>query len=437
VLNRLRKVDPEIYDAVRNEVRRQQVNLELIASENFVSQAVLEAMGSVLTNKYAEGYPGARYYCGCEWVDACERLAIDRAKELFGYEHANVQPHAGTQANMAAYMALLEHGDTILAMDLRQGGHLSHGYSKNFSGQYYRSVNYGVNPETGLIDMDQVRALATEHKPRMIVAGASAYPRAIDFAAFGEIARECGALLMADLAHIAGLVAAGLHPSPQGHAQVTTTTTHKTMRGPRGAIILCDKKYAKKIDSAVFPGLQGGPLEHVIAAKAVALKEALSPGFKSYQKRIIDNSKALAEGVLKRGYQLVTGGTDNHMILIDLRDKGITGKDASAALEMAGLTTNKNAVPADPQPPTITSGIRLGTPAVTTRRMGPEEMDIIAELIDRVLTNPKDRRVRKYVREQTLDLCDTFPIYSGLLRRLYEQDRDAYEVDSGLYVSNP
>ncbi|MHC4914660.1 MAG: serine hydroxymethyltransferase [Planctomycetota bacterium] len=436
MLNRLRKVDPKIYEAVRNEVRRQQVNLELIASENFVSQAVLEAMGSVLTNKYAEGYPGARYYCGCEWVDVCENLAIERAKEIFGYDHANVQPHSGTQANMAAYMALLQTGDTILAMDLTQGGHLSHGYGKNFSGQYYRAVNYGVNPETGRIDMDEVGKLAEEHKPKIIVAGASAYPREIDFAAFGEVAKGVGALLMADLAHIAGLVAAGLHPSPQGHAQVTTTTTHKTMRGPRGAIALCDKKYAKKMDSAVFPGLQGGPLEHVIAAKAVALKEALSPGFKSYQKRIVDNAKALAAGLEKRGYDLVTGGTDNHMILVDLRGKGITGKDASSALERAGLTTNKNAVPNDPKPPAVTSGIRLGTPAVTTRRMGPEEMDLIAELIDRVLGAPNDRRVRKYVREQTLDLCDTFPIYSGLLRRLYEQDRDAYEVDAGTFASD-
>jgi glycine hydroxymethyltransferase len=437
VLNRLRKVDPEIYDAVRNEVRRQQVNLELIASENFVSQAVLEAMGSVLTNKYAEGYPGKRYYCGCEFVDGCEQLAIERAKQIFGYDHANVQPHSGTGANMAAYMALLDIGDTILAMDLRQGGHLSHGYGKNFSGQYYRSVNYGVHPETGRIDMDEVRALAREHKPKIIVAGASAYPRAIDFAAFGEIARETGAILMADLAHIAGLVAAGLHPSPQGHAQVTTTTTHKTMRGPRGAIVLCDKKYAKAIDSAVFPGLQGGPLMHVIAAKAVALKEALSPGFKTYQGRIVENAKALAEGLLKRDLKLVTGGTDNHMMLVDLRDQGITGAAASDALERAGLTTNKNAVPSDPKPPQVTSGIRLGTPAVTTRGMGPEEMDLIADLIYRVLSSPGDRRVRKYVREQTLDLCDTFPIYSGLLRRLYEQDRDTYEVGSGQYVSNP
>ncbi len=437
MLNRLRKIDPDIYEAIRNEVRRQQVNLELIASENFVSQAVLEAMGSVLTNKYAEGYPGARYYCGCEWVDQCERLAIERAKQIFGYDHANVQAHSGTQANMAAYMALLERGDTILAMDLRQGGHLSHGYSKNFSGQYYNAVNYGVNPETGRIDIDEVRALAKEHKPKIIVAGASAYPRAIDFAAFGEVAREVGALLMADLAHIAGLVAAGLHPSPQGHAQVTTTTTHKTMRGPRGAIILCDAEHAKKIDAAVFPGLQGGPLMHVIAAKAVALKEALSPGFKTYQGRIVENARTLAAGLAKRGYNLVTGGTDNHMLLIDLRGKGITGKAASGALEKAGLTTNKNPVPGDPKPPAVTSGIRLGTPAVTTRGMGPEEMDLIAELIDRVLSAPEDRRVRKYVREQTLDLCDTFPIYSGLLRRLYEQDRDTYELDSGDFVSNP
>jgi glycine hydroxymethyltransferase len=437
VLNRLRRVDPDVYDAVRNEVRRQQVLVELIASENFVSQAVLEALGSVLTNKYAEGYPGARYYCGCEWVDVCERLAIERACEIFGYDHANVQTHAGTQANMAAYTALLEPGDTILAMDLKQGGHLSHGYGRNFSGMWYQGVHYGVNPETGLIDMEEVRSKAAEHKPKLIVAGASAYPRKIDFAAFGEVARECGALLMGDLAHIAGLVAAGLHPSPRGHAQVVTTTTHKTMRGPRGAVILCEKKYARKIDSAVFPGLQGGPMMHVIAAKAVALKEALSPGFKTYQRRIVENAAALARGLMDRGVSLVTGGTDNHMMLVDLRDRGITGAQASAALERAGMTTNMNAVPGDPRPPTVTSGIRLGTPAVTTRGMGVEEMDLIADLICRVLTAPDDRRVRKYVREQTLDLCDTFPMYSGLLRRLYEQDRDAYEVDAGRYVSNP
>jgi glycine hydroxymethyltransferase len=437
VLNRLRVVDPEIYGAIRDEVRRQQVLVELIASENFVSQAVLEAMGSVLTNKYAEGYPGARYYCGCEWVDVCERLAIQRACEIFGYDHANVQTHAGTQANMAAYMALLKPGDTILAMDLTQGGHLSHGYKRNFSGMWYKAFHYGVNPETGLIDMDQVARLAREHKPRLILAGASAYPRVIDFAAFGAIAKENGALFMADLAHIAGLVAAGLHPSPKGYAQVVTTTTHKTMRGPRGAIILCTAEHAKKIDSAVFPGLQGGPLMHVIAAKAVALKEAQQPSFIAYQKRIVGNAKALAEGLLKRGLKLVTGGTDNHMMLVDLREKNITGAQASHALELAGLTTNKNLVPGDKRPPTETSGLRLGTPAVTTRGMGPEEMDLIADLIQRVLSAPDDRRVRKYVRDQTLDLCDTFPIYSGLLRRLYEQERDAYEVDAGNYVSNP
>jgi len=428
VLNRLRKVDPEIYEAIREEVRRQQVNLELIASENFVSQAVLEALGSVLTNKYAEGYPGARYYCGCEWVDRCESLAVARAKQLFGYDHANVQPHAGTQANMAAYMALLAPGDVILAMDLRQGGHLSHGYAKNFSGQFYKAVNYGLNPETGRIDMEQVRRLAKEHQPRMIVAGASAYPRTIDFAAFGAIAQEVGAILLADLAHIAGLVAAGLHPSPKGHAQVVTTTTHKTMRGPRGAIILSNAEHAKKIDAMVFPGIQGGPLMHVIAAKAVALKEALSGEFRTYQARIVENAKALADGLKSRGYTLVTGGTDNHMLLVDLRDKQLTGKQAAEALEMAGLTCNKNPVPADPKPPAVTSGIRLGTPAVTTRGMGPKEMDLIAELVHRVLCAPDDRRVRKYVREQTLDLCDTFPIYSGLLRRLYEQEQDAYEI---------
>jgi glycine hydroxymethyltransferase len=437
VLNRLRVVDPEIYGAIRDEVRRQQVLVELIASENFVSQAVLEAMGSVLTNKYAEGYPGARYYCGCEWVDVCERLAIQRACEIFGYDHANVQTHAGTQANMAAYMALLKPGDTILAMDLTQGGHLSHGYKRNFSGMWYKAFHYGVDAETGLIDMDQVARLAREHKPRLIIAGASAYPRIINFEAFGAIAKEVGALFMADLAHIAGLVAANLHPSPKGHAQVVTTTTHKTMRGPRGAIILCTAEHARKIDSAVFPGLQGGPLMHVIAAKAVALKEAQQPSFITYQKRIVGNARALAEGLQKRGLKLVTGGTDNHMMLVDLRDRKINGAEASHALELAGLTTNKNLVPGDKRPPTETSGLRLGTPAVTTRGMGPEEMDLIADLIHRVLSAPDDRRVRKYVRDQTLDLCDTFPIYSGLLRRLYEQERDAYEVDAGNYVSNP
>jgi glycine hydroxymethyltransferase len=437
VLNRLRKVDPEIYGAIRDEVRRQQVLVELIASENFVSQAVLEALGSVLTNKYAEGYPGARYYCGCEWVDVAERLAISRACKIFGYEHANVQTHSGTQANMAAYMALLKPGEKILAMDLTQGGHLSHGYKRNFSGIWYEAIHYGVNTETGLIDMDQVAQLAKEHKPKLIISGASAYPRIIDFAKFGEIARENNCILMADMAHIAGLVAAGLHPSPAGHAQITTTTTHKTMRGPRGAIILCDKKFAKKIDSAVFPGLQGGPLMHVVAAKAVALKEALEPNFKLYQGRIIANAKALSDGLLKRDVKLVTGGTDNHMVLVDLRDREINGAQASHALEIAGLTTNKNLVPGDKRKPVETSGLRLGTPAVTTRGMGPEEMDLIADMIDRVLTSPDDRRVRKFVREQTLDLCDAFPIYSGLLRRLYEQDRDTYEVDAGHYVSNP
>jgi glycine hydroxymethyltransferase len=435
VLNRLRSVDPEIYQAIREEVRRQQVLVELIASENFVSQAVLEAQGSVLTNKYAEGYPGARYYCGCEWVDRCESLAIERAKQLFGYDHANVQTHAGTQANMAVYLATLDHGDLILSMGLASGGHLSHGYKRNFSGQFYKAVNYGVNAETGLIEMDQVRKLAKEHKPKMIIAGASAYPRTIDFAAFGEIAKETGAILMADLAHIAGLVAAGLHPSPKGHAQIVTTTTHKTMRGPRGAIILCTSEYAKKIDSAVFPGLQGGPLMHVVAAKAVALKEALSPEFRTYQTRIVENAKALADGLKSRGFKLVTGGTDNHMVLLDLRDKNITGKDASAALEIAGLTTNKHLVPGDPRSPGETSGIRLGTPAITTRGMGPREMDLIADLIHRVIASPNDRRVRKYVREQTLDLCDSFPIYNGLLRRLYEQEQDAYDIPASREAS--
>jgi len=420
-------VDREVYEAVRNEVRRQQVNLELIASENYVSQAVLEALGSVLTNKYAEGYPGRRYYGGCEWVDQAETLAIERAKELFRAEHANVQPHSGSQANMAVYLSALEPGDRILGMSLSAGGHLTHGSPKNASGHYYQVDSYGVNPETGWIDLDEARAKAEAFKPKLLVVGASAYPRAIDYEAFAEIARSVGAMLMVDVAHVAGLIVAGLHPDPVPCSDFVTATTHKTMRGPRGGIILCRGDYAKRMDLAVFPGTQGGPLMHVIAAKAVALKEALSPGFRRYQKQIIANAKALCDALKARGYTMVTGGTDNHMMLVDLRPQGLTGRAATDALEKAGLTVNRNLVPSDPRPPSETSGVRVGTPALTSRGMREDEMEIIAKLFDAVLKNPGDRRVRKHVREQTLDLCDGFPIYSGLLRRLYEQDRDAYD----------
>ncbi|MGI6142701.1 MAG: serine hydroxymethyltransferase [bacterium] len=410
----LKLIDPEVADAIGLELARQQHNLELIASENFVSRAVLEAAGSVLTNKYAEGYPGKRYYGGCQFVDMVERLAIDRAKELFNAEHANVQPHSGAQANTAVYFATLDPGDTILGMSLTHGGHLTHGHPINISGKYYNVVSYGVSRETGRIDYEEVRRLARQHKPKLIVAGASAYPRVIDFGIFGEIAREVDAYLLVDMAHIAGLVAAGLHPNPCTVADFVTTTTHKTLRGPRGGMILCKGQYAADIDRAVFPGIQGGPLMHIIAAKAVALREALAPDFKAYQEQIVKNAQALAQGLLELDFNLVSGGTDNHLVLVDLRNKGITGKEAEEILGAAGITINKNTIPYDPESPLVTSGIRLGTPAVTSRRMREGEMKVIAQLIHLALTNRDDEGVRAKIRQQVRELCEEFPLYQGL-----------------------
>lgn len=385
--SKLSQTDPQIYEAILQETNRQRSKIELIASENFVSEAVLEACGSPLTNKYAEGYPGKRYYGGCEYVDIAENLAIDRAKQLFGAEHVNVQPHSGAQANTAVYFAMLEPGDTILGMDLAHGGHLTHGMAKNVSGKTYKAESYQVAPETSLIDYDALRAKALEVKPKMIVAGASAYPRVIDFAKFREIADEVGALLFVDMAHIAGLVAAGLHPSPVPYADFVTTTTHKTLRGPRGGMIMCKEQYAKAINSAVFPGQQGGPLMHIIAAKAVAFLEALKPEFKQYQQSILDNAQALASGLLKRGIKLVSGGTDNHLMLVDLRGTGVSGKELQYRLDEVNITCNKNGIPYDPEKPTITSGVRLGTPAVTSRGMTTSDMDEIADLISLTLTD--------------------------------------------------
>lgn len=402
----LKFIDKEIYDAIKKEEVRQNEKIELIASENFTSKAVMEAMGSVFTNKYAEGYPGKRYYGGCENVDVAENLAIERAKKLFGAEHANVQPHSGAQANMTVYFSVLNSGDTILGMNLAHGGHLTHGSPVNFSGKLYNIVPYGVD-ETGYIDYDELKRIALECKPKMIVAGASAYPRIIDFAKFREIADEVGAYLMVDMAHIAGLVAAGLHPSPVPYADFVTTTTHKTLRGPRGGMILCKEKYAKALDKALFPGIQGGPLMHVIAGKAVALKEALSDDFKEYQMQIIKNAKVLANELMSRGYKLVSGGTDNHLMLVDLSEKGITGKDAEALLDRVGITVNKNAIPFDTQKPNITSGIRIGTPAMTTRGMKEEEMKEIARLIDMTLSGVDESKVA----EDVLKLTSKFPLY--------------------------
>ncbi|HHW92372.1 MAG TPA: serine hydroxymethyltransferase [Firmicutes bacterium] len=410
----LKLIDPEVADAIGLELARQQHNLELIASENFVSRAVLEAAGSVLTNKYAEGYPGKRYYGGCQFVDMVERLAIDRAKELFNAEHANVQPHSGAQANTAVYFATLDPGDTILGMSLTHGGHLTHGHPINISGKYYNVVSYGVSRETGRIDYEEVRRLARQHKPKLIVAGASAYPRVIDFGIFGEIAREVDAYLLVDMAHIAGLVAAGLHPNPCTVADFVTTTTHKTLRGPRGGMILCKGQYAADIDRAVFPGIQGGPLMHIIAAKAVALREALAPDFKAYQEQVVKNAQALAQGLLELDFNLVSGGTDNHLVLVDLRNKGITGKEAEEILGAAGITINKNTIPYDPESPLVTSGIRLGTPAVTSRGMREGEMKVIAQLIHLALTNRDDEGVRAKIRQQVRELCEEFPFYQGL-----------------------
>ena len=406
----LNETDPEIARLIEREIERQSDGLELIASENFVSPAVMEAMGTPLTNKYAEGLPGKRYYGGCEFVDQIEQLAIDRAKSLFHAEHANVQPHSGAQANQAVFFALLKPGDVFLGLDLSQGGHLTHGSPVNFSGILYKAVHYGVTDE-GWIDMDAVRALARANNPRMIIAGASAYGRTLDFPAFAEIAKEVGAYFMVDMAHIAGLVAAGVHPSPVPYADVVTTTTHKTLRGPRGGLILSRETHAKAIDKAVFPGLQGGPLEHVIAAKAVALKEAADPGFAVYARQIVANAKALAAALVEHGFQIVSGGTDTHLMLADLRNKGLTGKVAEKALDLAGITVNKNTVPKETQSPFVTSGIRIGTPAVTTRGFKEPEMRRVAGFIDRVLLAPTDETVARSVREDVRELTTAFPLY--------------------------
>ncbi|HXN82433.1 MAG TPA: serine hydroxymethyltransferase [Myxococcales bacterium] len=414
----LSQVDPEVYALIREETERQEYGLELIASENFVSEAVLEAAGSTLTNKYAEGLPGKRYYGGCEVVDKVEQLAIDRAKALFGADHANVQPHAGSQANMATYFALLSPRDRILSLSLSQGGHLTHGSPVNFSGKLFEIHHYGLDPKTELIDFGKALALAREVKPRAILCGASAYPRRLDFIKLKEIADEVGALMICDIAHIAGLVAVGLHPSPVPLADAVTTTTHKTLRGPRSGLILCRQQHAKAVDSNVFPGIQGGPLEHIIAAKAVAFGEALQPEFKAYQQRILDNAQALAAGLIAGGLRLVAGGTDTHLMLCDLRPKKLTGKIAEQALGRAHITTNKNMIPGDPEKPFVTSGLRLGTPALTTRGMGPAEMKTIARLILRVLDAPEDEKVLGRVAVEVKDLCKQFPLYAKRLSRM-------------------
>ena len=410
--------DPEIFEAIYKEIKRQHENLELIASENFVSRAVLSSLGTPLTNKYAEGYPGKRYYGGCEFVDIAEELARERAKKLFNAEHANVQPHSGTQANMAVYFAVLKPGDTILSMELSHGGHLSHGSPVSFSGKLYNVVYYGVKKDTEIIDFDMVRDLARKHKPKLIVTGYSAYPRKIDFEKFREIADEVGAYLMADIAHIAGLVATGFHPSPVNTADFVTSTTHKTLRGPRGAFILTKEKYKKIIDKAVFPGTQGGPLMHVIASKAVCFKEAMSEEFKNYQEQIVKNAKALANTLKEEGARLVSGGTDNHLMLVDLRPFKITGKKAERILGSVNITVNKNTIPFDPEKPFVASGIRLGTPALTTRGMKEEEMKIVGKLIARVLKNPENESVLNEVKKEVLSLCERFPLYPELRREM-------------------
>ncbi len=407
----LKKADPEIFEAIEKEKERQQNNIELIASENFVSEAVMEAMGSVLTNKYAEGYPGKRYYGGCEFVDVAEDLARNRVKELFGAEHANVQPHSGAQANMAVYSALLEPGDTVLGMNLSHGGHLTHGSPVNFSGKLYNFEAYGVDKETEQLNYDVVLEKAKEVKPKLIVAGASAYSRTIDFAKFREIADEVGAYLMVDMAHIAGLVAAGLHPNPVPYADVVTTTTHKTLRGPRGGVILCKAEYAKKIDSAVFPGMQGGPLMHVIAAKAVAFKEALSDEFKEYAKQVVKNAAVLAEELTKAGVRVVSGGTDNHLLLLDMKPLGLTGRDAEKVLDDILITTNKNTIPFDTESPAVTSGIRVGTAAVTTRGFKEPEIREVAAIMVTALQNYENEQVLNEMRQRVLNLTERFPLY--------------------------
>ncbi|HEX6310712.1 MAG TPA: serine hydroxymethyltransferase [Acidimicrobiia bacterium] len=408
---RLAEVDPEVAKALREEAERQHRNLELIASENFVSEAVLEAVGSVLTNKYAEGYPGRRYYGGCEVVDVVEELAIARARQLFGAEHVNVQPHSGAQANMAVYFTLLKPGDVVLGPNLAHGGHLTAGSPVNYSGKLYSIVAYGVRRDTERIDLDQVRDLARRHRPRLVIAGGSAFPRLIDFAPFAEIAREVGAALMADIAHPAGLVAAGLHPSPVGLADFVTTTTHKTLRGPRGGMVLCRAEHAPALDRTVMPGVQGGPLMHVIAGKAVALREALTPEWRAYQEQIVRNARALADALLARGYRLVTGGTDTHLLLVDLGDRDLTGRDAQEALDRAWITVNKNTVPFETRSPMVTSGIRLGTPALTTRGMREPEMQQVAALIDRVLAARGDASTEAAVRGEVQELTARFPLY--------------------------
>jgi glycine hydroxymethyltransferase len=407
----LAETDPEIAGAIADEARRQAEGLELIASENYVSDAILEAAGSILTNKYAEGYPGKRYYGGCEFVDVVETLAISRAKALFGAEHANVQPHSGAQANMSVYMALLQPGDTVLGMNLAHGGHLTHGHPLNFSGKLYTIVSYGVRSDDERIDYDEMERLAHERKPRMIVVGASAYPRTIDFPRSAAIAASVGAVLMVDMAHIAGLVAAGLHPSPVPHADFVTSTTHKTLRGPRSGLVLCRERYAKDLDRAVFPGIQGGPLMHIVAAKAVCFKQAMEPGFAAYQRQIVTNAARLAASLGANGFRLVSGGTDNHLMLVDVFSKGITGRAAEQALGGAGITVNKNAIPFDRNPPMVASGIRIGTPAVTTRGMREPEMDVIADLIGRVLASPDDERAATMVRAEVERLCARFPLH--------------------------
>ncbi|OLB05129.1 MAG: serine hydroxymethyltransferase [Candidatus Rokuibacteriota bacterium] len=411
-MRRLADVDPDVAKALREEAARQHRNLELIASENFVSEAVLEAMGSVLTNKYAEGYPGRRYYGGCEVVDVVEDLAIARAKELFGAPHANVQPHSGAQANMAVYFTILKPGDVVLGPNLSHGGHLTAGSPVNYSGKFYSIVAYGVRKDTELIDLDEVRDLAKKHRPRLVIAGGSAFPRAIDFKPFGEIAREVGASLMADIAHPAGLVAAGLHPSPVGIADFVTTTTHKTLRGPRGGMVMCRTEHAQALDKTVMPGVQGGPLMHVIAAKAVAFKEAQEPAWREYQQQVVKNARALAAALLARGFRLVSGGTDTHLILVDLTSRGLTGKEAQEALDRAWITVNKNTIPFETKSPMVTSGIRLGTPAVTTRGMREPEMAEIAGLIDRALSKVGAVAVEASVRDQVQELTNRFPLYT-------------------------
>ncbi len=407
----LDQIDPEIKSLIKEEKNRQMNQIELIASENFVSEAVLEALGSVLTNKYAEGYPAKRYYGGCEVVDKVENLARERVKQLFGCDHVNVQPHSGSQANMAVYQTVMKPGDTYLGMNLQNGGHLTHGSPVNFSGLLYKVVPYGLTEDTEYIDYDQIHKLAVEHKPKMIISGASAYPRIIDFAKIKEICDEVGAVMMVDIAHIAGLVATGLHPSPVPYADFVTTTTHKTLRGPRGGMVMCKEKWAKALDKTIFPGLQGGPLMHVIAAKAVSFKEALDPSFKVYQQKILDNAQALANALKEHGFRLITGGTDNHLMLVDVRNKKVTGKVAEKALDKAGITANKNTIPNDPESPFITSGLRLGTPAVTTRGMGTEEMAKIADFIDRALSAPEDEEHLNSIKKEVVELCSKFPFY--------------------------